>query len=229
MPRSMYWIFGLLVLVAGIIGVAVAVFLGLQEGRFRSEGVTTPGTIVDREYEEDSEGDVSFYLIYEFQPSFGGTVEGRGEVDEGAYEAVSRGDLVEIEYVPGDPSMNRLSGSGGWAGPVIVGVMGGVAVPIGGVLTAVAWHRTRTHRRLMREGITAPAVVVAHEQTSYSVNDQPQWLVLYQYTDAVGRTFHGKSDYMAWHEAMRWHVGSPVTVRYDPGRPEESVWVGPLG
>ena len=226
MPRSILWAFGLALFLGGGIAVALGVFLGLQESRYESEGAEAQGRVTGREFREDPEDDDHDYiLLYEFTPSTGGDrIEGQSEVSAEYWEERQAGHSVEIQYLPDDPAVSRIAGTGDWLGPILAGVLGGVGVAIGAVLLLFAWRGAARERRLLAVGIPVSAEIVSHERTSYEVNDVAQWRVVYQYADPLGRTHLGRSPHMDPHAAHQWQVGTSVPVRYDPMQPETSIW-----
>ena len=222
--RSIIW-FGVILLVVGVVATAVGVFLGVVEGRFRTEGVIAEAVVVDRRIDR-SDDDTDYVVDYTFTPPGGFEVLGSDEIDRDAWERLEPGAAIRVEYLPDDPGRNRPVGSGGWAEVIIVSIVGGIGVPVGGVLVAVGVRRVLRHRQLLREGIPVEATVIGPEATSYRVNRRYQWVVVYRYTDRLGGEHIGRSDHMPMHRAIAWQPGTTVRVRYDPLRPDESAWVG---
>lgn len=226
MPRWMYLLFGVICLAVGAGLIVAAVWLGMNELRWEDEREPIQGQIVGREIESDPESDDEYIVVYRFSTLDGVTVEGRRSVDEDVWDGYVEGQSIALEYIPGDPSINRVAGQSDWVGPIVTGALGGTSLPVGLVLTAIGVRRTLRHRQLMRGGIPTQATVVGQEQTGYAVNDVNQWVLLYQYADARGVTHTGRSEHMSPDAVQWWPPGSVGTVRYDAVRPDQSVWVG---
>ena len=80
--------------------------------------------------------------------------------------------------------------------------------------------------RVTTRGVTTQAVVVAVEPTNVRINRVTQWRIGYEFRDRSGRTLRGESDLLAPQSAQAWSPGDHGTVRYDPDKPEDSVWLG---
>ncbi len=222
----MLQIFGAVLLLAGLVAVGVGVYLGWVESRYASDGVVVEGVVTGTQFVPGGEdSDPEYRVEYRFTPRGGEPTDGRSEVDEGTYDDADAGDVVEIQYLRGEPSTNRVNGTGGWLWPAFAAGLGGIGIMSGSLLLVIAWRSAMAERRLMREGIATPALVVGHEVTNYSVNEVDQWKVVYQFTDAAGRTHLGRSPHLSPEDAHRWQPGTSVMIRYDPFDPTRSVWM----
>jgi hypothetical protein len=101
-----------------------------------------------------------------------------------------------------------------------------ILTAIGGRLVTTALRRLRTEERLLREGLSAEAEVIAVEETTVRFNRQPQWVIRYRYTDRMGEAHEGRSGYLDPEEAAAWSPGDRGVVRFDPRRPGVSIWIG---
>jgi hypothetical protein len=111
-------------------------------------------------------------------------------------------------------------------GPVIVIVLFPLVFAVMGAW--ILWSNlsvTLTRRRLLASGTVVMARVIGLADASAEVNGDDQWAVRYEY-DAGGQTQTGDSPFMSQAAAMRWATGDRVSVRYDPARPEVSIWLG---
>ena len=50
--------------------------------------------------------------------------------------------------------------------------------------------------------------------------------IRYRYRDHLAQTREGLSSYLSPDQAAAWHASDKGTVRFDPLRPQDSVWVG---
>lgn len=111
-------------------------------------------------------------------------------------------------------------------GDFMLAAGGLILTAIGGRLVTTAMGRLRTEERLLREGLSAEAEVVAVEETTVRFNRQRQWVIRYRYTDRMGEGHEGRSGYLDPEEAAAWNPGDHGVVRFDPRRPGVSIWIG---
>jgi hypothetical protein len=104
-------------------------------------------------------------------------------------------------------------------------MIGLIAVVIGSILFIRTLGAAQMKARVWSQGTAADATVAAVEETNFKVNRRPMWVVRYQYRDLSGRTHEGRSEYMAAEKANAWKKGDGVRVRFDPAKPELSVWI----
>jgi hypothetical protein len=147
-------------------------------------------------------------------------------MDVATWERLQERGPVEIRYLPGRPSSNRLAPGAGFAGPLLFLLVGMTITGAGGVLVVRALRRILEARRLLRLGRATAATVSGVDATNISVNGRQQFKVRYSYRDEQDRTHAGDSGYLGWDEAARWNPGDRVSIRYDSNRPDESVWIG---
>lgn len=105
-------------------------------------------------------------------------------------------------------------------------VVGVVLTAIGGRLVGSATRRLATEERLLREGLSAEAEVIAIDETNVKFNRHRQWVIRYRFTDRMGETHEGRSGYLDPEEAAAWNPGDRGVVRFDPRRPGVSMWIG---
>ena len=195
-----------------------------------SDGATTQGTIVRKELR--SRGPYSqprHYVAYEFRAPDGRPIRASSQVDASAYDRLVEGAPVEVEYLPSDPTVNRLvDGSTRWLVlvPSIVAPILLVNLGIAGVALARAWRAAFLQHRLLRDGVEAPGRVTKIARAMLRVNKRQMYRVHYAYQDSLGRPHAGTSAMMPEDEARSWHPDDVGAVRYDPHRPAVSIWVG---
>ena len=87
---------------------------------------------------------------------------------------------VQIQYVPSDPSTNRVAGEESWGIAYAFPGIGIVAAAIGAVLLVRSLRSSKRKARIWAEGATADATVSAVEETNVRVNRRQMWIVRYQ-------------------------------------------------
>jgi Protein of unknown function (DUF3592) len=103
----------------------------------------------------------------------------------------------------------------------------GVVVAVAGAfLFGRALRGILEARRVLRLGRSTVATVIAVEETNISVNGRQQFKVRYSFRDERNQPHEGDSGYLGWTDAASWKPGQSVAIRYDPDRPNESVWIG---
>jgi len=225
MRPQYYLLFGVMLLVLGAGALVFGIFSAFSESSFASGAETTQAMVVDKAIENRGD-DRDHDIVYTFTPPGGAEVTRRQSIGREEWEQLQPGDTIDIQYLPDDPTRNRLAGTGGVVAPIITAVFGAVALPAGVVLTLFAVRRMRRHRRLLGEGIAVEATVIGVEATNVRVHQQQQWAVVYRYTDRTGAEHTGRSDPMPMQSATEWQPGSTGLVRYAAERPEENAWVG---
>jgi hypothetical protein len=218
------WIGVLLVLpglVFGTIGVAVAI----QDARFAADGATAEGTVLSKNIKHATGSSSTSYSIrYRFTASNDHAYEGSSSIEVHDWERLVERGPVTVEYLSADPSSNRLPGSGAIPLEVLFLAIGGVLVLLGGYFV---WREARTlreYRRLLRVGTEATATVAAVESTNVRVNWNLQWVISYTYR-VGGQGYKGRSWMMPEVEARRYSRGDHATIRFDPDRPTQSLWM----
>jgi hypothetical protein len=167
------------------------------------------------------------YLVsYRFTPESGTPVEQTEELPVELWETLADGDTLAVRYLPGAPETARAGpGNPAWGPPLIAGVTALFAI-LGAVIAWPSWRRIAVLLRVQRHGVATPATVVGVAPIGIRVNRIPQWRVRYEFRDRLGQAQQGLSDDLRPHEAAQWQVGDRGTVRYDPDRPVDSVWLG---
>ena len=106
-------------------------------------------------------------------------------------------------------------------------------LPVGLILTAVGGYIVRRalataarDKRLLESGIQLTATVTDIRRSPIDINRQARWYVLYRYEYTAGRRLEGKSRALSSAAVEGFRPGDPVLIRVDPGRPEESLFLG---
>lgn len=228
--RNFWLVFGGLWLAVGLPFVFGGVHMFRLESRFGEAAVTVQGKVLTRDIHRARSNDggtsTRYEVSYRFMTDDGGTFEHRDSVSVRTWEALTEQGPVEVQYLPDAPTHSRIAGETDWAGPLIMGGLGGFFTVAGGLIVAYDMRRRLVRARLQREGVSADAVVIAVEPTNFSVNRVPQWVIRYRYSDHRGRTHEGKSEYLPPEEAREWKEGDVGRVHYDRQRSAQNVWFG---
>ncbi len=226
-------IFGGIWLVAGIGVLIGGIAMWQHEERFAAAAVTTEGKLLTRDirtaHRSNSSGSstsTEYWVSYRFHTPDGITREGDGKVDVHLWEQLQEQGPVAIQYLPDDPGTNRVAGEPDRIGPAIMAGLGGFFSLAGGAIFLFSLGKRLSRGRLLRDGMSAEATVTAVEETSFSINRVPQWVVRYRYNDHRGRTYEGKSSYLLPQEANDWKEGDTGKIKYDRERSDKSLWIG---
>jgi hypothetical protein len=227
----LFWV-GLLLLGIGAIFLAIGSSFVLEERRYQREGQTATGVVltkaIERATRTGSSGrrtETHYTVTYRFTGADGHSYQGSGNVSVSAWERMREQEPVQVEYLASYPMINRVAGETTRAIQYVFPGIGLIAVVIGSTLLVRAIGAAQMKSRVWSQGTSADATVAAVEETNFKVNKRPMWVVRYQYRDLAGRTHQGTSEYMAAEKAHAWKTGDTIRVRFDPEKPQLSVWV----
>lgn len=228
-PARAFWLwFGGIFLFVGLVFLPVGIWTLLQERAFSREGVVVEGIVLTKGINraDDDNDTTDYWITYRFTTEDGQVVEGRDTVSVHTWESLEERGPVEVSYLPDSPSRNRVGTDSDWILPAIFLGFSLVLVPVGGFFFVKGLTNVLRIRRLRTEGRQSDGTVTDILVTNFQVNGVAQWQIHYSYTDDFGQTYQGTSGYLSPEEASTWKVGETGTVRYDPRRPEDSVWIG---
>ncbi len=231
MARNFGLVFGGIWLLVGIPFLLVGIWQWSELGRFDQGAVRAEGKVLTRDIRQasrDNRTSTEYVVRYRFQTPDGQSWEGSSEVDVGLWEAVREQGPVEVEYLPDDPSTNRVAGQSGeqWVVVLVFSLLGGAFTLAGAAIFGFSLRRRLLDSRLRETGQQAFGTVVADEATGMRVNNVRQWRLRYTYLDLYGVQHEGKSGYLSPEEAQQWKEGDQGLVFHDPQAPEKSVWSG---
>ena len=224
---------GSLHLVAGcvLVGVCGTFFvvtatIGLGERQYRS-AVTGEAAVVRKQMTlATSTSSTSYTVTYRARPPGGRELEKTEAVAPAVWDALAEGGVVSVQYLPARANSIRIARE---PRDVVLLIVASVTGPIAAVgLWLVArgardvWWTLRVHRH----GVAADATVTAVHGTNVSVNRRIQWAIDYRFADHLGREQQGTSTPMPRAHALEWTEGDRGVVRFDPDRPDVSVWIG---
>lgn len=226
-------IFGGIWLVVGIPVLIGGIAMWKQEDRFARDAVTVEGKVLTRDVRtarssssSGSSTSTEYHVRYRFLTPDGVGREGDGKVDVHIWESLQEQGPVTVSYLPGDPGTNRVAGEPDRVGPAIMAGLGGFFTMAGSTIFLFSLRKRLSHGRLLRSGMSAEATITAVEETSFSINRVPQWIIRYRYNDHRGRTYEGKSSYLSPQDANNWKEGDTGKVKYDRERSGKSLWIG---
>lgn len=223
--RSFLLLFGAIMLFVGSILLFIAGSDVRTAREYEATGRRAQGEVIRKDLRRaTSNTSTSYELTYRFG-SAGRALERTESVDVHVWEAVEPGHRVEVEYLPGNGGSVRLAGRDGSGSWIAAAVGGGIAL-VGAVLFSIGGRALVRRWRIYRTGTSAPGTVTDVRETNVRVNNRTQWAVHYTYRDHVGQTRTGDSGPLPPGEAQEWQQGDTGLVRFDPERPERSVWVG---
>jgi len=224
--RNFWLLFGAIFLVAGLLTLFIGAGMLWQESRFASDSAETVGTVLGKSLNPaTSDRGTEYFVTYRFTDADGVTRDARDELDFGAWDALVEGGPIAIQYLEGDPDTSRMAGEGWWLAWIFLGI-GVLVTAVGAALTIPGVRGFRRERRLWTSGTPAWATVTGHEQANVRFNGRYLWHTRYRYEDNARAAHDGRSNYLGEGEAHGFAVGSRALVRYDAGRPSDSVWIG---
>jgi hypothetical protein len=227
--RRAFWLwFGGIWLFVGLVFLPVGIFVGLNERRFDQQGTVVTGMVLTKGFDPASSDNEStdYWITYRFTTPDGHVIEGRDTVGVHLWESLEERGPVELQYLPSQPGKNRVRRSSEWFLPLIFLGFSAVFVPVGGVLFAKGARDVYREWGLLHHGVETKGRITRIEDALATVNDVQQRQVGYSYSTEDGQQYDGTSDPMSPEEAATWSVGDTGLVRYSPGQPSRSVWIG---
>jgi hypothetical protein len=198
----------------------------LEEWRFARSGVSTDGMILTKDIMRSGRSTRSrgYGVTYRVMVPEG-AFENRVAMPFDRWSRLNERQTVEVLYLPERPAMNRLTGSQEWKGAAVLGTIGSAFFLVGATMFRRSVRQARLAWRLEQRGAAATAVIVEIADRHLKINEVRQFRLRYEYDDFQARR-HSATHDMAEEEALRWNVGDKGAVRYDPGRPADSIWLG---
>lgn len=229
-PETFFLMFGGIWLLVGVPFFVIGAYLAIQtvvlERRLEREGRVVSGVVL-KKFTRTHKGSRSYWVRYRFTPPGGQEVEAGAEVERGAWERLAEQEPISVRCAASDSRLHRVEGEKvERVLPLVFSGVGALFGAVGGVIFGKGVRRFRRRRRLEREGIVAEGTVTQVVETHFSINRVRQWKIHYTYSDYRGQSHGGDSGLIPPEEASAWQVGDKGTVRFDPARTEESIWVG---
>jgi hypothetical protein len=199
----------------------------IREGVFANGMVLAKTISAHRPSSRNSDSGPNFYITLRFKTHSGVTVKGDAEVTQSRWESLAERGPIEVRYLPDAPNQFRVDGQSSAASlPFVFAGIGFLFTLGGGAVFVLGLRHVRAAARLERDGTLAEATVTGVGPARITINGVPQLVIRYRYEDARGRSRSGASDPLSPVEAADWDAGQHGRVRYDPGVPRHSVWLG---
>ena len=207
----------------------------VSEQRFEAEGIKVAGTVTGKKVETRRDRDretnritetQSYYVEYAFNASSAEKIESRDTTSKELWGGLESGAPIEIQYLPEDPRNNRISRESSILGGVLMCCFAALGNIVGFGSIFVYFRGRFSGSKLKKAGILADATVTSVGPGHLLVNSVPQWQIEYSYTDLTGRSFKGRTKHMPQGEAQVWRLGDKGKVRFDPVKPQKSLWLG---
>jgi len=224
-----FWV-AVVLLVVGAILLAVQWGSAVRERRFDQEGRVADGIVLSKNIRRatrsgSNRSQTRYQVTYRFTAADGVTYEGEDDVTTATWDRLQELEPVRIQFLVSSPSTNRLAGQSSGTVTSVAGGIGLIASAIGLVLLVRSANAAKNKARIWATGVSTSGTVTGVEETNVKVNRRPMWVVRYHYRDHAGQTHDGTSDYMSAQKAHAWKAGDNISVRFDPDKPQLSVWV----
>ena len=218
--------------VAGAILLLIAAALGLKivntfqlERCYRTEGIVATATVEQKSTQYVSSRVAYFDIHYSFTTTDGQSIRASEDVSKERWDALNEGDPIEIEYLPGEPSSNRLLGVKGdetvrgravWPYLLIPVPVAAVAV----LLLGEVARRTSKHCLLLGRGVLGRGMIDEKEEhKELKTRDGFPFIVRFHFDLPGGRTQTAEELISDLDFADSLTPGEPAGVIYLPGRP----------
>lgn len=222
------WV-GMIFIAAGSVASIGSLGEWADQRRFEREAVADQAEVIATSLERatrDGNPTTRYLVTYRFAPESGAPIERTEEVPVELWETLAEGDTLAVRYLPQAPETARAGpGNPAWV-PLLVAGATALAAIFGAFIAWPSWRRIGVLLRVQRRGVAAPAAVIGVAPIGVRVNRVPQWRIRYEFRDRLGLAQQGLSDNLHPADAAEWQVGDQGTVRYDPTRPADSVWLG---
>ena len=217
----------LIFLVAGALLFGNGLIAAYEEWRYRVSGEETEATVVAKKSIPSGRRGTLPGARYRFTTSDGIEIEGERILPEPeSQEELQPGSALTVVYLPDRPTMNRPRGSSEWSAMLVSFPIGSLMMALGGALSWFILAPVFRVWRLVRVGVPAEATVSGIGSAAISFSRRVQRQIRYRYQDRFGRMHDGKSHPMEASETESWKEGDRAAIRYDPRRPDRSIWLG---
>jgi len=230
--RSFAFWTGLFLLAFGGIFLAIGWTFLHRESQYQLDGQLADGIVltkaIERATRSSSSGrrtETHYNVGYRFKTLDGRLYEGEQDVSVSTWDGLREQEPVRVQYVASSPTTNRIASERATGSGYVFAGVGMITALVGATLLGRSAMSAHHKVRIWSQGTSADAIVAAVEETNFKVNRRPMWVVRYRYRDHSARTHDGTSDYMTAEKANNWKIGDTIRVRFDPHKPNASVWV----
>lgn len=201
-----------------------------DEIRYEKESVVTTGTLLSKNTTQstDSDGHTSTHYVanYEFKDLQGETIQGESNIERDRWNELIINQPVEIQYVKGSTSKNRIKQEPSYVLSYIFCGIGGFAFLLGVVFMTIYIRKNLKFKRINNSGILASATVTSVRPGNLEINGVRQWVIHYSYQDYQGKQQKGETGYLSPDDANAWKSGDKGQIKFDSSNSAESIWLG---
>ena len=209
-----------LVGVGMLIGVA---FMLYREHQYRTAATTVDGWLIDKRFSTstNSKGrkSTSYYVTYVFVDPAGQRREDEESVSSDFYYSAQPTEKWPIEFLPSDPTINRIKRPRSSAAEWILGSIGAVLVLVGYFMLFGSRKTGRRRAAIVFHGQPVPGQIVVSEQQGKGKNRR--YVLNYRYIDLGGREQTSKDMTVTLAVMNQFPRGTLITVLIDPQQPSK--------
>lgn len=192
---------------------------------FKANAVATTGEVIDFEREtstSDGKRKTMYRPVVRFTTENGQAIEFAGGTSSSS-PSYERGEQVKVLYRKGTPEDARIdSFMENWLGPLIVGLFGLIAAPLGTWLFLGGIRNKRVRAWLAQHGQTIQAPLGGVEQnTSYAVNGKHPWRLTAQWQNPRDGRIHVFHSDNLWYDPSGYINRDTIAVRINPEDPTQ--------
>lgn len=218
-----------MLMVIGVAGLWASFSIGRDAQVFAVGGVEVDATVAAKRTAERTGGsgtspnafnpvtETEYFVTLAYVSESGATHRVEQRVSAEYWAGVTQGDSVPIRHLPREPEVIELEADATEEMMSSAGWVGGAALALGGVLTAILWRWTALGVHLERSGIRATAEVTGVRHSGgYS-------FLQYRFTDSTGTVHTGQSEGEEDHDFSDMPPGTPVAIQYDKANPARNA------
>ena len=200
---------------------AIAFTMYNNTNTFLDQAVTTEGMVTSLVRSQNSSSSSYFPVIQFFTPD-GNLTEFKSSVGSSS-PSYSRGDLVEILYLPAAPEQAKINSfSSLWMGTLIVGGLGLVFFLVGFAMFMAGSLGRRKADYLMQHGTPVSSQFQSVEQnTAISVNGRHPYRVLAQWQNPSTSEIHVFQSNNLWFDPTNYLEDNAITVYLEKDNPKK--------
>ncbi|NOZ10186.1 MAG: DUF3592 domain-containing protein [Gammaproteobacteria bacterium] len=207
-----------------IIGLGMLVgayYLYQNTQSFLESAVATNGTVV-KLVRSKSNNSTTYAPVVQFKTEKGELVEVTSSTSSNP-PGYSRGENVEIFYLPSSPQRAKINGFFSlWGAALIVGILGGVFFSVGGGIALAVFLSNRKNEYLRKQGIPISAKFLSVEiNRNVRVNNRSPFRVLAQWQNPATSEIHIFKSNNLWFDPTEHIPDRDITVfieRNNPGK-----------
>jgi len=177
------------------------------------EGVPAYGYVVEL---TRTRGDhPRYYVTYLYNDASGRSLRRRNSVGRAFWAKLRAGNIVDIRYLPSEPSQSWIRGFEPRGVPAWIGPLVALHLALAGIFP---WYAIRRQWMLLAEGRPAEARVKMSKELRVG-HGGPHYQILYEFRVMSGATKTGKYSSRKGPPAD----GTTIRIVYDPDQPERSM------